>query len=509
MIKSTTRDELYGTTMIDIIGVLDPQAKTPTGKKLSLQKQLVERLQQAILSGRLPAGTRLSSTRALASDLGVSRNTVVLVYEQLTAEGFIIAEKQGTKVASLSLQAAQRRSAKHLAKGTSVSLATRWDEFAHKKNTTEINNASLAPGIPALNDFPLTAWRRSLERASKQLNQHLLLNHDPLGEPSLKQAIANHLHILRGVKCEPNQIVITAGAQQALDVCIALITDRQDTVWIEDPCYSGAKSVLSKHDLNVVPIPVDKDGINVFSSANLSRISQPRLIFTTPAHQYPTGAVLSVSRRLDLIEYAQKIGSWIIEDDYDGEFRHFGSPISSMQGLIENAPVIYIGSFSKTMYPSLKIGFMVLPKNLINQTRSILAAVLKSGNQIEQLALANFMTSGEFGRHLGRMKRIYRERQKVLRAVLSQHFPEDWILGGFAGMHLTLQLPSTLDDTHIAKKAQEFGIAVHALSPFYSEDHGNHRGLVIGYGNTHKDKIPDAVNIVSKLAALNTLGSTS
>lgn len=133
MIKSTTRDELYGTTMIDIIGVLDPQAKTPTGKKLSLQKQLVERLQQAILSGRLPAGTRLSSTRALASDLGVSRNTVVLVYEQLTAEGFIIAEKQGTKVASLSLQAAQRRSAKHLAKGTSVSLATRWDEFAHKK----------------------------------------------------------------------------------------------------------------------------------------------------------------------------------------------------------------------------------------------------------------------------------------------------------------------------------------------------------------------------------------
>ena len=484
--------------MIDITGVLDPNAKTSSGEKISLHKQLVERLQQAILSGRLPADTRLSSSRTLATELGVSRNTVVLAYEHLAAEGYIIADQQGTKVASLSAQSARIRSVKK-AQTTPVTLAKRWHNLADSKPTSDIKQASLTPGIPALDHFPIAAWRRSLERTTKQLHRQSLLSHEPLGVPALKQSIANHLHIARGVKCEPNQIVITAGAQQALDLCLALITNPEETVWIEDPCYFGAKSALNIRGLTVVSIPVDKEGIDAVNATQATHTHPPKLIFTTPAHQYPTGAVLSVTRRLALIEYAQKIGAWIIEDDYDGDFRHFGSPIASMQGLIEDAPVIYIGSFSKTLFPALRIGFMVLPKNLMNQASPILETMLSSGNQLQQLALADFMTSGEFGRHLGRMRRVYRERQKVLKAALVQYFPHDWILGGSAGMHLTLMLPADLNDKSIAETANRQGIGVTALSTYYSNTPAKRYGLVIGYGNTDKEKIIQSIATLAKI----------
>ncbi|MFY8284394.1 PLP-dependent aminotransferase family protein [Pseudoalteromonas sp. SSMSWG5] len=482
--------------MIDITGVLEPYAKTPTGEKISLHKQLVERLQRAILSGRLPSGVVLSSSRTLASELGISRNTVVLAYEHLAAEGYVIADQQGTRVAKLNLQSEVLNSDIET-KEKPFTLANRWETFSDVSSQSLPTAALLAPGLPSLTDFPLALWRRSLERAVKQLYRHSLASKDPLGEQSLRKAIAVHLQISRGVQCDAEQVVITEGAQQALELCVKLMTNPDDTIWIEDPCYNGAKSVLDIETFKIIPIPVDKEGISVPHDLWLTNV--PKLVFTSPAHQYPTGSVLSVSRRLELLDQARKAGSWIIEDDYDGDFRHLGSPIASMQGLINNSPVIYIGSFSKTMYPTLRIGFMVLPKQIMNQAAPVLSKLLRSSNQIQQTALADFMTSGEFGRHLGRMRRIYRERQKVLKTALVQHFKQNWILGGSAGMHLTLKLPVSIDDKYIARKAQELGINVHALSTFYSKAQSNHSGLVIGYGNTHKDKIPEAVDILSKL----------
>ncbi|WNJ95954.1 PLP-dependent aminotransferase family protein [Vibrio ruber] len=491
----------YSTTkMIDITGVLERDAKTSTGEKISLHKQLVARLQRAILSGRLPSGVALSSSRELASELGVSRNTVVLAYEHLAAEGYVIADQQGTRVAELNLQNEVLNSDIET-KGKPLTLASRWKTFSDVSFPSLPKAALLAPGLPSLTDFPLASWQRSLERAVKQLHRHSLASKDPLGEPSLRKAIAAHLHISRGAQCDAEQVVITEGAQQALELCVTLMTNPDDTVWIEDPCYNGVKSALETGSLKIIPIPVDKEGISVTN--DLWLINVPKLIFTSPAHQYPTGAVLSVSRRLELLDQARKAGSWIIEDDYDGDFRHFGSPIACMQGLTNNSPVIYIGSFSKTMYPTLRVGFMVIPKQIMNQADPVLSKLLRSNNQLQQTALADFITSGEFGRHLGRMRRIYRERQKVLKTALVQHFKEDWILGGSAGMHLTLKLPASIDDKYVARKAKELGIDVYALSTFYSEAKSNHSGLVIGYGNTHKDKIPEAIDILSKLIKFN------
>lgn len=479
--------------MIDITGALDPQAKTPTGEKISLHKQLVERLQNAILSGRLPSGVVLTSSRSLASELGISRNTVVLAYEHLAAEGYVIADQQGTRVADLNLQSEVLDSDAKIDK-TRFALARRWIDV---KPQAVLPTDLFSPGLPSLMDFPLTSWRRSLERAVKQLHRLSLGSKDPLGELPLRKSITAHLHISRGVQCDAEQIVITEGAQQALELCVTLMTNPGETVWIEDPCYHGVKSAFDIEELKITPVPVDKEGLAI--PHELWANDVPKLIFTSPAHQYPTGSVLSVSRRLELLDQARKAGSWIIEDDYDGDFRHFGSPIASMQGLTKHSPVIYIGSFSKTMYPTLRIGFMVLPKQLMYKASPVLSKLLRNSNQIQQIALADFMMSGEFGRHLGRMRRIYRERQKVLKMALSQHFQEDWILGGSAGMHLTLKLPASLDDKIIAKNAHNLGIGVHPLSTYYSESQSNNCGLVIGYGNTHKDKIPDAVNILAKL----------
>lgn len=480
--------------MIDIIGLLDPHAKASTGKKLSLHKQLVERLRQAILSGRLPSGSALTSSRTLSFQLGISRNTVVLAYEQLAAEGYVIADQHGTKVADLSLQTPSLKPPSMIEESK---LAARWENLPDLNYQPMLSTALLSPGVPSLKDFPIATWRRSLERAVKQTHRYSLATKESLGELALRKAIATHLHISRGVQCEAEQIVITEGAQQALELCVTLLCNPGETVWIEDPCYSGVRSAFNTEELKITPISVDDEGLA--ASQNHWTDDCPKLIFTSPAHQYPTGAVLSVPRRLALIDQARKVGAWIIEDDYDGDFRHSGTPISSMQGLVKNSPVIYIGSFSKTMFPTLRIGFMVVPKALTHKVSPVISRILRVNNQLQQNALADFMVSGEFGRHLGRMRRIYRERQRILKASLTQHFPTNSILGGSAGMHLTLTLPTGFDDRRTAKQAQRLGIKVDALSSFYTNPTPEDCGLVIGYGNTSKEEIPYAVGILAEV----------
>lgn len=474
------------------IGPLDVE----TSKRVSLQKQLINRLKQAILSGRMPAGSRLVPSRLLATELGVSRNTVMLAYEHLMAEGYVTANRQGSWVNSLIIPAEHSNKPPKI-DSTPVLMAHRLQSFKEIHSQPVSHTALLAPGIPSLKDFPLAAWRRSLERAIKQTGTSSLAYKEAPGEPSLRQAIAMHLHIARGVRCDASQVIITEGARHALELCVTLMTNAGDSVWIENPGYQGARSVFKANDLRIVPIPVDNAGLAIPVKAWHKH--SPKLIYTSPAHQYPTGAVLSVSRRMELITRAKESGTWIIEDDYDGDFRHVGEPIASMQGLTEDAPVFYLGSFSKTMFPTLRIGFLVLPKNVMLEAQSVLPELLQGGNQLQQLALSDFITSGEFGRHLGRMRRLYRERRHVLNEALATHFPQEQILGGSAGMHLTLKLPAGLDDMKIAKMARSKGIGVHALSAFFIKPTHCDTGLIIGYGNTTADNIPRAVNIIAQL----------
>lgn len=483
--------------MMEITGPLTPGARTPAGEPLSLQKQLIGRLQQAILSGRLPAGTLLPASRVLAGELGVSRNTVVLTYEHLAAEGYVLADRQGTRVSALSHSAAAADRLQEAAAAPTV-LARRVARFAASRLPAR-PAALLSPGTPALAHFPMAAWRRSLERAVERAMPQSLGYGMPAGEPALRDAIATHVRVARGVVCDGAQVVITEGAKEALSLCVTLLANPGDTAWIEDPGYRGAKAAFYAGDLQVVPVGVDQEGLA--APQEMWRTHRPRLIYTSPSHQYPTGAVLSVARRLALIQQATEAGAWIIEDDYDGEYRHAGEPIASMQGLVPDAPVLYVGSFSKTMFPALRIGFVVLPRHVISQAEGALHELLRGGHRIEQLALADFIGSGEFGRHLGRMRRLYRERQRVLRDALARHFGGAQLLGGNAGMHLTLCLPPHVDDRAVAVQALAHGIVVHALSTFRlgPAAHPHASGLVIGYGNTRAEDIPGAVQVLARL----------
>jgi GntR family transcriptional regulator/MocR family aminotransferase len=461
----------------------------------SMQRQLHERLKRAILDGSLVPGSRLPGSRALAEALAISRNTVTATYEHLAAEGYVRPDRQGTRVTELSSPALPRRANKSA--GAPVT-ALRLAGIKPSASRTE-PDAALRPGVPALSHFPAAAWRRALDRAIRSAGPATLGYGDPLGEPQLRAAIARHLAIARGVRCEARQVVIAEGAQEAISLCVRLLSNPGDTGWVEDPGYRGAKAAMHAGDMRIVPLRVDAEGLCV--SERDWKMHPPRLIYTTPSHQYPAGSVLSIARRLALIAQARQHSAWIIEDDYDSEFRHTGEPIGAMQGLVPDAPVLYIGTFSKTMFPSLRLGFLVLPEQLMAAVQSPLEEMLRGGHRYEQLAMADFIESGQFSRHLGRMRRLYRDRQQALRLALTRHFkvPHD-IDGGYCGLHLTVRLPPRFDDRQIAADALRHHLAPSALSGFAMQPMPSDNGLVLGYGNTSAELFEPLVRRLSQLA---------
>lgn len=454
-----------------------------------LQRQLHARLKSAILGGELAAGSSLPGSRALAATLGIARNTVSAVYDQLAVEGYVLARRQGTQVAPRS----QRE--EKPAQSAAPVLARRVAQFAAP--LAMHRPAALRPGEPALPQFPLAAWRRALDVAY-QGNTAALGYGDPAGEPALRAAIARYLAVARGVRCSAEQIVITEGAQEALTLCVRLLSNPGDMVWVEDPGYRGIKAAMQAGDLRIRPMRVDGHGLA--ATPEDWREYPPRLVYTTPAHQYPLGAVLPVPRRLQLIAAARAHGAWLVEDDYDSEFRHAGEPVAAMQGLSGDGPVLYVGTFSKTMFPALRLGFLVLPPALLAAAQAPLAAMLRGGHRHEQLAMAHFIDSGQYARHLGRMRRLYRARQQALRAALIHHFDvPHTVEGGHCGMHLTVRLPPAFPDRVIAAAAQAYGMAVSPLSGFSLAPKEQDNGLVIGYGNTAPELYG---SLVGRLAAL-------
>ncbi|KQV96888.1 PLP-dependent aminotransferase family protein [Rhizobacter sp. Root1221] len=458
-----------------------------------LQRQLHDRLKQAILAGRVTPGSRLPGSRVLSDALSISRNTVTAVYELLVAEGYVQSDRQGTRVAALSRPPLRVGRDEPAAPGVASRLSN-IRTMVSRGHTT----AALRPGVPALAQFPLATWRRAVDRAIQQAGPAGLGYGDPFGAPALRAAIARHLGLSRGVRCTPAQVVITEGAQEAVALCARMLTNPGDTAWIEEPGYRGAKAAMHAADLHIVPKRVDAEGLATGDADWAAR--PPRLIYTTPSHQYPAGAVLSVPRRLALIAKARQHGAWIIEDDYDSEFRHAGESIAAMQGLVDHAPVLYLGTFSKTMFPSLRVGFMVVPEVLLAPLSPPLKELLRGGHLHEQLALAAFIDSGEFGRHLGRMRRLYRDRQRGLRDALTRHFKVPHTLeGGHSGMHLTVRLAPRFPDTAIVEAAGRYGISPVALSGFALRPLPEDNGLVLGYGNTPVELYEPLVKRLSQL----------
>ncbi len=479
--------------------VLDLLLETPLARDragVSLQRQLYQRIRSAILDGRLPSGCRLPGSRTLATELGISRNSVTAVYELLSAEGYIALSRQGTRVSTLDRPVAPAHGLerRELAAPEIAQRAARVRDSA----LDATQDLPFRPGVPALARFPLSAWKNCLDRAIGRTGTAGLWYGEPQGEPALRTAIMRHLAVARGVRCEPEHIVITEGAQEALSLCVRLVTNPGDKAWIEEPGYRGARTAMLCGDLDIIALRVDENGLRIPEQAWATQT--PRLIYSSPSHQYPTGAVLTAARRLDLIGKAQQYGAWIIEDDYDSEYRHSGELVGAMQGLVPNAPVLYVGTFSKTLFPSLRLGFLVLPEALAPRAAPLLKEALRGGHRFEQLALAEFIESGQFSRHLGRMRRLYKRRQDALRDALKQHFDVPHVVaGGDSGMHLTIRLPADCVDVRIAEAARAFDMAPMPLSRFASYPQPEDNGLVLGYGNTPESSFAP---LVQRLALL-------
>ncbi|MDE2439424.1 MAG: PLP-dependent aminotransferase family protein [Betaproteobacteria bacterium] len=469
---------------------LDWLLALPLPENMPRQRVLYHRLREAILSGRLAAGTRLPASRSLATSLKLARNTVLFAYEQLVAEGCLLADRQGTRVALLPVCAMGPSSS---GRGTAVplKLSSRAAAALQPEPAREAAVLPFAPGTPDYGAFPFRTWRACLERAWRDAGWRQLGYAAHGGDPALRAAMAAHLTTIRGLAVDPAQIVITSGTQAALDLCARLLADHGDTVWVENPGYLAARVAFGLAGLRVHDIPVDSEGLA--PSEEDWRGHSPRLIMITPSHQYPTGRVMSLSRRLSLIERARQASAWIIEDDYDSEFRRTGPAPPALFGLQPDVPVVYVGTFSKTLYPGLRLGYLVLPHAIAADFARATTQATRPGQGVEQRALADFIERGYYTAHLRRMRARYGARQVALRIALKAAFGRSVELsGGEAGLHLVMWLPEGICDTEVAARAAALGLGVRALGS-YTRAPMTCNGLVLGYGNLEEGMIAEAV----------------
>ena len=464
--------------------LFDQHNAKQSGPKQSQQRRLYHCLRDAILHGHLKAGMQLPGSRSLATEIKVSRNTVLYAYEQLVTEGLLISSGRSTCVASNLSTVISSSADVNFSEPRQLSARaqlTPWPSDPHGAFTAFMS------GVPALAHFPIAIWRRCLERVWRDISYQQLDYANAAGEPALRAAIAEHLTSTRGVVCSAEQIFITDGTQQSLGICAHALASAGDTVWIENPGYGGAFQSLKAAELNVRGIAVDVDGISP-TKKEWEKFT-PKLIYTTPSHQFPLGSVMSIERRIALIEAAKKHGALIIEDDYDSEFRRDGPPLPAMQGLVVDAPVIYLGTFSKTLFPALRIGYMVVPKGLVEPFVGMLTLGYLRGRSVDQLALAEFLRAGHFANHLKKMRRLYAARRDALVAAIHKHLGDiATIYGGSSGIHLSIALPASLNDVSVSDAALAQGVYTQPLSRLAT---GSIlcNGLMLGYAQVQADEM--------------------
>ena len=447
-----------------------------------VNRQLYQVIREGILSHEIPGGLQLPSTRDLARELRMSRNTVTYAYEQLTAEGYVETRVgAGTFVAdTVPDQIPEAAPSKtRVNKESGPGLSSRGAQIVQQAGAYRLQWGAFMPGVPDLTMFPNRAWSRLQNKYWRRPRPDLLTYGHGGGYLPLREAIAEYLHVARSVNCSADQVVITSGIHQSIDLAAKLLAEAGDRVWLEDPCYWGTRSVLRSLNLQPLPVAVDAEGIDL---RNGDWSNPPRFIFVTPSHQYPLGPVMSLSRRRMLLEYAAVHNAWIMEDDYDSEFRYNSRPLAALQGMDTHDRVLYLGSFSKTLFPGLRIGFLVVPQALASSFATGLSELYRGGQLYTQAVLADFITQGHFASHIRRMRVLYEERLRLLQQAIQQHFGDELpTSGGDAGLHLTLGLPDDCDDTAISRHAQSEGIIARPLSRYYMMEECARRGLILGY----------------------------
>ncbi len=472
------------------------------GAPESLYEQVYNGYRKAIVDGNLRAGQRIPSTRVLALELGISRMPVLSAYAQLLAEGYFEGRVGSGTFVTSSLP--DRRIPCDDTRGPAADAPARPRKIAaratalpkYERPAWVVGRGAFNVSHPALDVFPFKVWSNLVAHYARDLQVAGLQYGAPLGLAPLREAIAAYLRTARAVRCEPEQIMIVSGSQQALDISARVLLDPGAPVWVEEPGYWLVRQILTGAGCRLVPVPVDGDGLDVAAGMRLCR--KARAAYIAPSHQYPLGVTMSASRRLELLNWANTTGAWIVEDDYDSEYRYDTLPIASLQGLDRQAQVIYIGTFSKVLFPALRLGYLVIPRDLVARFRRVRAAIDNSPAPFFQAILHDFMLGGHFARHLRRMRAIYAERRRVLVAAIERELGDRVRIGGDrAGMHLVLLL-SHGREREIALRAVERGLSIVPLSSCYASARPR-SGRVLGYGSTRAADIPDAVRRLRSL----------
>ena len=478
--------------------------------EVPLYKQLYELLRKAILESRLKPGQKLPGTRELAAELRISRNTVAIAFDQLRIEGYIsgrtgsgtfvneipdktfsIKKGLNNKTSSSSSEKYQREIALHIDKKLLSPILL-------QRNIQSEEGIPFQNGLPALDEFPIHKWNKIF---SQTLNSFPSLNlgyGEAAGFKPLRESVTSYLNSYRAVNCTADQVIIVNGSQQGLDLIARVLLNPGDNIWLEDPAYFGIRaSMLSAKTINHA-CPLDEEGLNIAYA--IKHYPRPKLIYTTPSHQFPLGLTMSISRRLQLLNYAKKNNSWIIEDDYDSEFRYVGNPLPSLQGMDEDRRVLYLGTFSKVLFPGIRLGYLVLPDAETTKIFIAMKSIMDRQSPIlEQAAVAAFIKDGYFTKHIRKMRMLYKSRQEYLINEIKNKLGDKLkVSNSAAGMHLIGWLPAGKNDKIIAEELFKHKIIASPVSDYVLKFKQN-PGLILGYTAFNEEQIKKAVNIIQKV----------
>ncbi|MGC2854555.1 PLP-dependent aminotransferase family protein [Novispirillum sp. DQ9] len=438
-----------------------------------LHRRVYFALRDAILAGRLPPGQRLPSTRALAATLGLARNTVLAAYDQLAAEGYVEGRPGAGTVVRAALGEAPALPDRPLAPHAPPRPSALARRLAGHRVHPPSGWLPFRPGVPALEEFPWDVWGRLLRRRWRRPGPALTLARDNAGLPALREAVAAWLRESRALRCSAEQVLIVGGGQQALDLAARLLLDPGDVAAVEDPGFSGADAALTAAGATLTPVPVDAAGLVVEALPE-----RARAVLVTPSRNFPLGVTLSLERRLALLAWARRAGAWVIEDDYDSEFRFDGRPVASLQGLDEDGRVVYLGTFSRVLFPGLRLGYLVVPEGLAATAQGVRGLLDGGPSTVHQAALADLFAEGWFAGHLRAMRALYARRRSVLVEALSEHLGDSLaITGADGGMHLSVTVP---DDTRLVAVLARQRVEAAALSAFH-RGAAARSGLVLGF----------------------------
>ncbi|MCC9606792.1 PLP-dependent aminotransferase family protein [Blastopirellula sp. JC732] len=461
-----------------------------------LHRQLESQLREAIRSGRLRPGEKLPSTRGLCNQLQIARNTVAAAYEQLLAEGYLEAEiGSGTRVSQqLPEQTAPSSVAKKPSPKTSrrglAKRAEEVDRYADWAPRTITTPLPFRPHTPAIDQFPRDIWQRLADRRIRRLPRLTYLGVDPAGYPPLRSAIAAYLGASRGVACSAEQIIVTSGVQQGLELIARLLLDPGDSFWLEQPGYSPAWHAFTAHGAVGVPVPVDEQGIDVAAGERLC--PRPKLAYVTPSVQWPAAVTMSLPRRMQLLEWAEQSDAWIIEDDYVGEFRFAARPQQALAAIDPHGSVIYLGTFSKVLFPGMRLGYLVVPEPLVRAFATSRWLADRHSPVFEQATLTDFIEEGHFARHLRRMRKLYAARQAAMFTALETSFGSAMeFQRNEAGLHVVAKASDSRQNRRLQRAADEAGVEYHLVDQ-YSASAGKTPGMILGFAAFNEQQIAEA-----------------